>query len=207
MSILHCWKKLLFPNLKFEFLATAASVIGIAGGLNSMFGGNSSSGGQQATNQANPLAPYQQGWAQQLNQLMQNPSSITSTPGYTFGMGQGLQALQRTMAGAGQTQSGQEQIDLQQYGQGYAGQQLQQQISTLGNLSTGNAVQGQQAGVQQQQYGLQNIGQGLGALANIYNTTPSMTNPQASSYYNYGGSSGYSYSDPSGMGYAGTSGF
>ena len=148
-------------------LSMAGSVMGIASGVNSLMGGGSSSG-QGATNQANPLAPYQQGWAQQLNQLMANPSGVTNTPGYQFGMQQGQQQLQRGMAKTGQTQSGAEQIALQQYGQEYAGQQYQQQISNLANVATGNSVAGQIAGSKATQGGWDALNQGMGGLKNIY---------------------------------------
>ena len=149
------------------FISTVAAVVGIGAGLNSMFGSGRGSS-QGATNTANPLAPYQQGWAQQLNQLMSNPSSVTNTPGYASAEQAGQQSLQRGMAGAGQTQSGQEQIALKNYGSNFELNTYNQQVQQLGNLSTGNAVSGQQAGQQVQGQGIGNLASGLGGLASIY---------------------------------------
>ena len=161
---------LILPDFKFEFLAAAAAVMGIVGGASTLMNSGGGSAGSNAQNQANPLAPYQQGWAEQLNALMKDPSSITNTPGYKFGMEQGQQTLQRGMAATGQTQSGAEQIGLQRFGEQYAGQQYQQQISNLGNLATNNAIGGQQAGANQQQGSWNALGQGMMGLANIYGT-------------------------------------
>ena len=157
--------------------------MGIASGLNSVFGTGAGSA-SNATNTANPLAPYQQGWAAQLNALIQNPSSVTNSPGYQFGMDQGRQQLQRGMAKTGQTQSGNEQIALQQYGQQYAGQQYQQQFANLSNAATGNAVQGQQAGAAAGQLGWNAVGQGVGALNTIYQGTQNQAQPNLQQYYN-----------------------
>lgn len=162
-----------FKNMGKKYQGGFVSWIPAAVGIGSaLFGGKDSGSGQgtQAQAAANPLAPYQQEWASQLNTLMQDPSSVTNTPGYKFGMDQGQQALQRGLAGTGQTQSGQEQIALQQYGQGYAGQQYQQQLGNLSSLATGNAIAGQQAGANQQQGQQTGLAQGVGALANIYGT-------------------------------------
>lgn len=185
-----------------EGAALLSAGAGVYGAMNS--GGGGSGGGQgTAQQQANPLAPYQQGWAQQLNQLMQDPSQVTKTPGYQFGLQSGQQQLQQGMAQTGQTQSGAEQIGMQNFGQQYAGQQYQQQISNLGNMATGNAIQGQQAGQQAGQQGWGNIMQGAGALSNLYRnqSTPSYASP------NYGDTqSGYAVTDSSGAGYMGSSG-
>ena len=136
----------------------------------------------QAQSSANPLAPYQQGWAQQLNSLMQNPWGVTQSPGYQFGMQQGTQQLQRTMQATGQHQSGAEQMAMQKFGEGYAGQQFQQQYSNLANAATGNAVAGQTAysGAAGTLGGYQSQMAGVGAQAGS----------ALSKIYNSGGSSG-----------------
>ena len=92
------------------------------------------SGGQWLT-----PAQYQQSQAQQkaqqvyttagnkLNELLQNPSSITSTPGYQFAYNQGLEAVNRTAAAKGQLGSGNRLYDLTQFEHGEpAGQLLEQ---------------------------------------------------------------------------------
>ena len=124
-----------------------------------------------ATNTANPNAPYQANYAAMLNNLVSNPSLVNQTPGYQFGMDQGTQALNRTMAATGQTQSGGQQVALSQYGQNYAGQQYQNQVANLQTLSTGGAAAGQNAGAAaasaqttNQTSGVNNIMAGLGGL-------------------------------------------
>ena len=76
--------------------------------------------------------PYYQ---QMLKGLYENPSSITSTPGYQFGLNQGTQALNRTYAATGQAESGAQAIGLQNYGQGYAANALNSAESNLAQLS------------------------------------------------------------------------
>ena len=99
------------------------------------------SGGQWLT-----PAQYQQSQAQQkaqqvyttagnkLNELLQNPSSITSTPGYQFAYNQGLEAVNRTAAAKGQLGSGNRLYDLTKYGQGLASQTYNNTVSQLGNF-------------------------------------------------------------------------
>ena len=91
-------------------------------------------------------AQYQQSQAQQkaqqvyttagnkLNTLLQNPSSITSTPGYQFAYNQGLEAVNRTAAAKGQLGSGNRLYDLTKFGQGLASQTYNNTVSQLGNF-------------------------------------------------------------------------
>lgn len=224
MNLLSYWKSLILPNFSFGFIGTLAAGVGIVSGLSNIFGGGGggssptaptpSTAPGSAAAVANPLAPYQQQWAMQLNNLMASPSAITTDPGYQFGMDQGAQALQRSLAGTGQTQSGQEQIALSQFGQQYAGQAYQQRLATLGNLATGNAVQGAQFGGQQQQQGYSNLMGGLGALSNIYSTPgagqtasnyASNINPYSdmNQYYGTTGTDPYGYTTSSTGAYTG----
>ena len=99
------------------------------------------SGGQWLT-----PAQYQQSQAQhkaqqvyttagnKLNELLQNPSSITSTPGYQFAYNQGLEAVNRTAAAKGQLGSGNRLYDLTKFGQGLASQTYNNTVSQLGNF-------------------------------------------------------------------------
>lgn len=103
------------------------------------------SGGQWLT-----PAQYQQSQAQQkaqqvyttagnkLNTLLQNPSSITSTPGYQFAYNQGLEAVNRTAAAKGQLGSGNRLYDLTKFGQGLASQTYNNTVSQLTNLLNRN---------------------------------------------------------------------
>ena len=103
------------------------------------------SGGQWLT-----PTQYQQQQAQQttqrtmttasnkLNELLQNPSSVESTPGYQFAYNQGLEAVNRTAAAKGQLGSGNRLYDLTKFGQGLASQTYNNTVSQLTNLLNRN---------------------------------------------------------------------
>ena len=115
------------------------------GVVNSPSAGAIYSGGQWLT-----PAQYQQQKAQQaaqqtfstasnkLNTLLQNPSSVASTPGYQFAYNQGLEAVNRTAAANGQLGSGNRLYDLTKFGQGLASQTYNSTISQLSNLLNSN---------------------------------------------------------------------
>jgi len=185
-------------------LGTAATGGGLSSAISSIFGGGGGSGmssisstvsnllglgqsiyglvsspspsqaGQQAQQMVDPFSAYRPQYAAQLSNLMQNPSSVTSLPGYQFELGQGTQALERTLAAKGQQQSGQEQIALQQYGEGLAGKYYQQDLQNLMTLSgagvaptyggTAGIAAANAAGANQ----AQNIGGLIGGLQNIF---------------------------------------
>lgn len=86
-------------------------------------------------NKPDPLDAWRQQYAQQLAALQANPGSVTNMPGYQFGMDQGSQALQRQMAQGGYTQSGNEKIALQNYGQKYSSDFLNNEMARLAQLS------------------------------------------------------------------------
>lgn len=77
----------------------------------------------------------QQQYGQMLQNLISNPSSITSTPGYQFQLGQGEDAVAREMGASGMLGSGNEAIALTQYGQNFASSALTQQEQLLASLS------------------------------------------------------------------------
>ncbi|MBS0529758.1 MAG: hypothetical protein JSS22_10260 [Proteobacteria bacterium] len=87
-------------------------------------------------------------------------SSYTSSPGYQFSLDQGLQALQRTHAAAGNLNSGNADADTLKYAQGLASQDYNNWLTNLSGvnnnaLTAANAAAGGQAGV-------------YGSLANLY---------------------------------------
>jgi hypothetical protein len=96
---------------------------------------NASQAEGQAQGMSQATFGEQQSYAQQLNQLMANPSSVTSLPGYSFNFGQGADAVAREMAASGFAGSGNEAIALTQYGQNYAQSAYQQQEQMLAQLS------------------------------------------------------------------------
>lgn len=131
---------------------------GVASGINAINQGNKLAG------QADPFGPYRSYYAGQLGNLMNNPSSITSTPGYQFLQQQGLEGVSRQMASRGYATSGNEMLALQQQGQGLANQQYQQQLGNLMTLS--GASQSPASGVGAAAGALGSVGQaGWGALA------------------------------------------
>jgi hypothetical protein len=84
----------------------------------------------QIAQQSNAFGPYRQQYANQLNQLMANPSQIQNTPGYQAA----LEAISRQMGARGQFGSGMEAAALGQIG----GQLFQQQFNNLESLSGAN---------------------------------------------------------------------
>jgi hypothetical protein len=114
--------------------------VGLAGTIASgVIGGmNASTQSGLATSQegmASTVFGEQQGFEQQLNNLIANPSSVTSLPGYQFQFNQGADAVAREMASQGFLGSGNEATALTQYGQGYAQNVYQQQAQLLMQLS------------------------------------------------------------------------
>ena len=77
----------------------------------------------------------QQGYEQQLQNLIQNPSSVTSTPGYQFQLQQGAQTLANQLGASGLHGSGTEAASLTAYGQNYASSALTQQETLLSQLA------------------------------------------------------------------------
>lgn len=82
----------------------------------------------------------------QLNQLLQNPSSVTQTPGYQFALQQGNEAINRSAAAKGMLNSGNVLAELAKYGQGMASQGYQQQLNNLQSLMQGSQQFGAQTG-------------------------------------------------------------
>jgi len=132
-------------------------------------------GGQTKPGVADPYAQYRSQAASQLQNLLANPNTITSTPGYQFNLQQGLQAQGAKQAAQGNLVSGGALLQSQQFGQQYATSSLQQQQALLAQLSGASqapagAAQAQQ-GINFGQTGAQALGlQGLaGGAANVLN--------------------------------------
>jgi hypothetical protein len=119
--------------------------------LNSYMGANSVNPGQVTAGSNNALS--------MLNNLLQNPQSLTTMPGYQFGLNQALEGVNRGAGASGLLNSGNRLAALQDRGEGYA-QSWQNQIfnQLLGNVNANNSVA--QLGLNAQQ-------QGYGELANL----------------------------------------
>lgn len=67
----------------------------------------------------------------QATSLLANPSSITSDPGYQFGLSQGIKAYDNSGSAKGMRLSGQQAKALTQYGQDYGGTKLTESLNRL----------------------------------------------------------------------------
>ena len=165
------------------YAKTGAQLIGGIGQLGqagALLGG----GGQTKPGVADPYAAYRPQAAAQLQNLLSDPSTITSTPGYQFNLQQGLQAQQAQQAAQGRLVSGGALLQANQFGQQYATSSLQQQQTLLAQLS--GATQSP-AGAAQAQQGI-NFGQvGAGALGlqQLAGGAANVLNPLATLYAQY----------------------
>ena len=168
------------------YAKTGAQLIGGIGQLGqaaSLLGGGATKPGV-----ADPYAQYRSQAASQLQNLLANPNTITSTPGYQFNLQQGLQAQQAQQAAQGRLVSGGGLLQAQQFGQQYATSNLQQQQNLLATLSGANQAP---AGAAQAQQGI-NFGQvGAGALGlqQLSGGAANVLNPLQTLYSQYNQSS------------------
>ena len=188
-------------------LGVVSSVVGIAAGANSLFGGGGGGGGSGSPSQGqyDPYGPYRGQAASQLNQLMNNPSMAMSQPGYQQQLQQGMQQTQRGAAATGMLQSGAEANALQSQGQNTFASYYNSQLANLMQLSgasqspaaAGLAQQQAASAAQARQFGaLNQVTSGLGGLAssNLFSNPSTNTNPNNTSYF--GGSGGGWYAQP-----------
>ena len=168
------------------YAKTGAQLIGGIGQLGQA--GALLGGGQTKPGVADPYAQYRSQAAGQLQNLLADPNTITSTPGYQFNLQQGLQAQQAQQAAQGRLVSGGGLLQAQQYGQQYATSSLQQQQNLLATLSGANQSP---AGAAQAQQGI-NFGQaGAGALGlqQLASGASNVLNPLQTLYSQYNQSS------------------
>jgi hypothetical protein len=186
-------------------LATTASVVAIAGGVNSLTGGgitNALGLGPNTSgtvNQANPMAPYQAQLAGMYAGYLQPGQSpnIQQMPGYTqFQQGvldPALAANKASAASSGMLYSGNEAAALQNLGQNQYSAFMNNYMSQLsGGAGVGfNPASAAQLGVQQANLGNQGIAQGFGNVAtNLRNfgggatgSTGAITDPNSQAYF------------------------
>lgn len=84
------------------------------------------------------LKPYREAGynaLSRINDLLKDPNSITSEPGYQFGLQQGQQAIDRSAASRGSLYSGATLKALQRYGQDYGSTKLNESYNRLSNLA------------------------------------------------------------------------
>ena len=147
----------------------------VAGGVASAATGSLLGGGggaQQAANAADPFAGQRGQYQDMLSQLIKNPSSVTSTPGYQFQLQQGLNAAQGSAAAGGMLNSGNTLTALTKYGEDYASTQYNNQALLLAQLaganigSPGTAGQILQNQNQQNQQAASALGNTVGGAVN-----------------------------------------
>jgi hypothetical protein len=117
----------------------AAGVVGsVAGAAVSSAMAPSSSGASGAASAADPFSSQRGQYQSMLSNLINNPSSITSTPGYQFGLTQSQNAVEGSAAANGMVNSGNVLSALSNNAQGYASSQLTNQELLLAQLSGAN---------------------------------------------------------------------
>jgi hypothetical protein len=114
---------------------TASTISNIGQLLSSLYGIYQGTQTQKGSANADPFAPYREGYAKQLQGLMTNPSSVTSLPGYKAGLDQAEQTLTRQSASQGLTGSGATAAALAQLGGTYETNFYNNQIQTLAGLA------------------------------------------------------------------------
>jgi hypothetical protein len=158
----------------------------IVGGLGKMFGGAQalSNGRQVQPGQADPFSAYRPQYAAQLQNLMNDPNSVTKTPAYQFNLSQGLQGLQAQQAAQGRLVSGGALLQGQQFGQNLAQQSYQDQLKTLMSLSGASQSPGVGA-TAMSNIGASNLGSTLGGWQSIAGGFGQVANPLATLYANF----------------------
>lgn len=171
-------------------LTEVAATVAIAGGINSMSGGaitNAITGGKNVTGapntspgqstQADPYGQYRPGDSALLQKYYNDPSMINNDPGFQAQQNAGMQATQRGLAATGQSQSGNEQVALNNYGQSSFSNYRQQMIDNLMKSSGAgySPAGGVQATTQQNQLqagqfnnGTSAVASGLGGLKSLF---------------------------------------
>lgn len=169
-------------SMSMPTLGQVGSAMQIAGGINSLTGGgitNALGGGKavsQATNAADPMAPYRQNLASMYAGALQPGTNLdpTQMPGYsqfeTGVLNPALEATKRSGAASGIMRSGNEQIALQKVAQqGYSGFMADYLNRLAGGAGVAQSpVVGYNAGTQAQAGIMQGIG-GIGTgIAGIF---------------------------------------
>lgn len=122
-----------------SFGAVAGAVVGgVASAATGSLLGGGGGGASSAAAAADPFTSQRGQYQDQLSKLLNNPSSITSDPGYQFQLKQGLDAVNGSMAAGGFLNSGNRASALEKYGQDYASTQLQNKELFLAQLAGAN---------------------------------------------------------------------
>ena len=131
-------------------------------------------GGNAVNSAGAAITAQHTGYANMLQALMNNPSSITSTPGYQAGLDQATQTLTRQLASQGLTGSGTAAAAIANEGAQYENQQFTQQEQILGQLSGLSAPGSAATGLQAQAGGTTTLSQSLASLAPLFSSNSSV---------------------------------
>lgn len=188
MLSLTNWLTKLVSYYTFGWVGMVSAGIGIYNALSSDSGGGAGSTQPGQASVADPFGGQRPQYQQQLQQLMNNPSSIQGSPGYQWQMAQGLEGVNRTEAARGMLGSGNRLAELMKYGQGMASTEYGNQFSRLAQLSganIGSPGTAAQLGQQNQYANQQGLMQGIGQVGTVLN------NPNSGLNTWMGGSSGF----------------
>jgi len=191
--------------------AVGAGVAGAAtSSLVSSAMGGGGGGSQQAANAADPFASQRPQYQTMLSNLINNPSSVTSTPGYQFQMDQALKGVEGSAAAQGMLNSGNVLSALTTQAGNQASTQYYNQAELLAQLAganigspgtAGQILQGQNVSNQQAASALGNqIGGAVTQGITGSNWYQNYTNPASGSFS--GGDFSGAFVDPS-TGYSG----
>lgn len=117
-----------FSNLGMPSFSQVGSGLNIGSGLYGLYLA------RQAQEERKRKLQQQREYQSRLNDLMANPNSVTSLPGYKFRQDQGEQAIMRRMASMGYLNSGNLGVGLTKFGQDYATGELERQQGLLAQL-------------------------------------------------------------------------
>jgi len=134
---------------------------------------------KEAQAAADPFAQYRKYYADQMQALQNDPSTLSRLPGYQAGQ----QAIMRSMAAQGYTGSGNMMAAMQKYGGDFYNQTMDRYAALAG--AGANPATAAQIGLGGRQYGLELAGRSLGTLG--YAGMMANNNPyDYNRYGNYG---------------------
>lgn len=152
------WRSLLSGGNIRTMGQIAGTALGIGSGINALSQARQL---QQQAQQADPMAPYRAGWAARLNALLDNPSSITSEPGYEAG----LEAVKRGGAAAGFFNSGNMVGSLAQFGTDFYDRAVSRFAGLVGG-TPGAGLRGTESAINLGNAGINRISAGIASMAN-----------------------------------------
>jgi hypothetical protein len=182
-----------------------SSAMGIASGINGLFGGGGGGGGGGGSSAYDPYGPYRAGAAAKLDALMNNPATAMSMPGFQMQLDQGINAVERGAAAKAGLFSGGEQAALQATGMNTFGSYYNSTLANLMQMSgatdkpSAAGLAASQAALNQQtldQRNMQNITGGIGGLQGAFGTPMTSYDSVGTSWFSpyswgNGGSSNY----------------